>query len=135
MFAARVRRDGAMFYSSKAVFIRWMLPYGRWTCADGREVLFDRDYTPICQRTPPGPVSLADPEERVRHISSHHFYVDGTPERCKRAAAMAVLAEWDFVEPVLTQAEDMDFLSKAARAGATDAELREKFQARAAKRS
>lgn len=135
MFAARFGRRGSEYWSSKAIFIVRMLPYGVWTCADGREVLFDRDYTPICQRTPPGPASPADPEERVRHISSHHFYVDGTPERRKRAAAMAVLAEWDFVEPVLTQAEDMDFLSKAARAGATEAELREKFQARAAKRS
>ena len=116
MFAARVRRDGAMFYSSKAVFIRWMLPYGRWTCADGREVLFDRDYTPICQRTPPGPVSLADPKEWVRHIDSQRFYDDdGTSERRKKVAALAALTEWGFVEPVLAQVEDLISSSKTPR--------------------
>lgn len=26
------------------------LPYGQWTCADGRRVLFNRGYQPICQR-------------------------------------------------------------------------------------
>jgi hypothetical protein len=30
---------------------RW-LPYGMWTCVDGREVLFNRSYRPIWQRRP-----------------------------------------------------------------------------------
>jgi RecA-family ATPase len=28
------------------------LPYGRWTCADGREVIFNRSYWPILERRP-----------------------------------------------------------------------------------
>ena len=32
--------------------LRAVLPYGVWTLADGREVLFDRSYTPTWQRRP-----------------------------------------------------------------------------------
>jgi hypothetical protein len=31
------------------------LPYGKWTCPDGREVLFNRFYEPIWQRHPEQP--------------------------------------------------------------------------------
>jgi hypothetical protein len=41
------------------------LPYGIWICADGREVLFNRAYTPIWQRRPGQTAEPADPSERV----------------------------------------------------------------------
>jgi hypothetical protein len=46
-------------------FGRWRLacPYGLWTCADGREVLFNRYYHPVYQRYPGQPACPADPVE------------------------------------------------------------------------
>ena len=43
-------RNGRVILSDKKEFQRWNdLPYGMWTCADGREVLFNRFYEPIMQ--------------------------------------------------------------------------------------
>src|ERR1019366_697539 len=33
-------------------YLRYRMPFGKWTCADGREVLFNRNYKPIWQRYP-----------------------------------------------------------------------------------
>ena len=51
------------------------LPYGLWTCADGREVLFNREYQPIYQRKN-GVLSPADPNEWVDYTSQRFFYSD-----------------------------------------------------------
>lgn len=52
------------------------LPYGRWVCEDGREVLFNREYQPIRQRIN-GVVSYADRNEFVENIvSAEMFYND-----------------------------------------------------------
>lgn len=48
---------------------RRMLPYGIWTCDDGREVVFNREYQPIFQRLH-GVVSYADRDEIVKGIQS-----------------------------------------------------------------
>lgn len=45
--------------------IRSGLPYGMWTCRDGREVLFSRGYRPMWQRMPGECATQADPNERV----------------------------------------------------------------------
>ena len=39
------------------------LPYGRWTCRDGREALFNRRYVPIWQRRLGEDATPADPSE------------------------------------------------------------------------
>jgi hypothetical protein len=51
-------------------FTEWRLrlPYGKWTCPDGREVLFNRDYKPILERMPGQPAKPADPTEWVDNI-------------------------------------------------------------------
>src|SRR4051812_34435506 len=44
--------------------LRWpftALPFGKWTCADGREVLYNRDYVALWQRRPGEPAEQADP--------------------------------------------------------------------------
>ena len=56
--------------------LRHRLPYGKWTCADGREVLFNRNYKPIWQRRPGQPAEAADPAERVRFERQEWFYSD-----------------------------------------------------------
>ena len=45
-------RNGVNLFCSKSEFILQQMPYGKWTCADGREVLFDRNYTPMNERRP-----------------------------------------------------------------------------------
>lgn len=46
---------------------RRMLPYGIWTCQDGREVVFNREYQPIFQKID-GVNSFADRGEWVKDI-------------------------------------------------------------------
>lgn len=70
------------------------LPYGKWTCADGREVLFNRFYEPIWQRRPNESPMPADPHERVLWIDQVWFYDDGVRDRQKTKYAEAVLSEW-----------------------------------------
>jgi hypothetical protein len=58
---------------------RWNdLPYGIWTTADGRQVLFNRFYEPLLQRAAGDLLALpADPTEWVRDIQLQRwFYVD-----------------------------------------------------------
>jgi crotonobetainyl-CoA:carnitine CoA-transferase CaiB-like acyl-CoA transferase len=74
-------------------FARWdNLPYGVWTCADGREVMFSRFYDPLWERMPGGEPKPADPKEWVRFEKQAWFYDDGT--RNKRAEAVKALATW-----------------------------------------
>jgi hypothetical protein len=84
---------------------RLRCPYGKWTCADGREVLFNRQYWPILERRPGEKAKPANPSEWVRWTSQDYFFDDAnspwdrrrwkvaadTLARCNR-----VLAEWGF---------------------------------------
>ena len=54
-------RNGRGLYATRREAIRWQLPFGRWLCVDGREVLFDRYYSPICERSPGETPRLANP--------------------------------------------------------------------------
>jgi hypothetical protein len=53
-------------------------PYGKWTCADGREVLFNRGYSPILERRPGLPAQAADPREFVRYVKQEFYFDDYT---------------------------------------------------------
>jgi hypothetical protein len=55
-----------------------LLPYGKWTCADGREVLFNRDYQAIWQRYPGRQACEADPFEWVEWLSAENYFDDGS---------------------------------------------------------
>ena len=46
--------------------------YGIWTLADGREVLFDRDYSPLYSRRPGEPAEIAD-QQRPQGIIKERF--------------------------------------------------------------
>jgi hypothetical protein len=77
--------------------MRVRLPYGLWTCADGREVLFNRAYEPIWERIHNGPATAADPMERVAWVKQEWFYKEPyAPWRNKeaRAECEAILAAW-----------------------------------------
>lgn len=79
------------------VQMRTVLPYGKWTCADGREVLFNRKYEPIAQRIPGSQATSADADERVAFEREEWFYDDGRPPwRDRRTAQQCctVLVDW-----------------------------------------
>jgi hypothetical protein len=81
---------------------RWCLPYGRWTCGDGRQVLFDRRYCPVAEKYPDKPATLADHFEWVPNVKHHEFfYDDATPERDKCRAALVALEDWGLTDEVL----------------------------------
>jgi hypothetical protein len=63
----------------ETAFGRWRLqcPYGLWTCADGREVLFNRYYRPSHERYPGQPARSADPIEWVPWKQQEWFFNDG----------------------------------------------------------
>lgn len=79
------------------------MPYGRWTCADGREVLFNREYTPIWQRRPGQSAKPAKPGEWVEHVGSEMIYSDSDKEDVKRAKGAAVLAAWGLPVPLTVE--------------------------------
>lgn len=73
-------------------------PYGKWTCGDGREVIFDRSYVPILERRPGEQARPARPGEWVNHVEEEFFFEGRHPadERCtdKLTIVNAVLVEW-----------------------------------------
>lgn len=95
------RRTGRPVGGPLVKAFRWAaLPYGQWTCEDGREVLFTRRREPLWQRYPGQPATSADPNEWVHGIVARcHFYDDHTPEAAKRAAGIAALARWGLPTP------------------------------------
>lgn len=107
-------------------------PYGRWTCADGREVLFNRQYWPILERRPGEQARPANPGEWIEHIVTHDYFFDDWtspwrhPWNKRRAETLAtvnqVLIEWGFpalgkppkakLSSKLVFTSKVDFLSK-----------------------
>jgi len=70
-------------------------PYGKWTCEDGSQVLFNRSYRPIYQRSPDGFVSEADPRKWVESIVSDvFFWDDSTKKDAKARAVRKALNDW-----------------------------------------
>lgn len=78
--------------------MRLYLPYGKWSCVDGTEVLFNRDYCPIWARMPSGKAITLDPDTWISYTGeSVHYYDDGnrpwdnkaTLEKC-----MGILKSW-----------------------------------------
>lgn len=61
------------------------LPYGMWTCADGREVLFNRRYKPLMARMPGQQATEADRNEWVAFVQQRWLYNDGNVPRRDKA--------------------------------------------------
>lgn len=93
-------------------FERWRFrcPYGLWTCADGREVLFNRHYQALYERRPPDRGrAVVDHRQWVPWVKQEWFFDDGTspvsgwriPEGAWRPALgriNAVLRAWGLPE-------------------------------------
>lgn len=82
--------------------MRLYLPYGKWTCADGTEVLFSRDYCPLWTRSPDGHVSAIAPDRWVS-FEKQIWYFDDTnlPWRNKKSfdKSFGILIEWGVHTP------------------------------------
>jgi hypothetical protein len=78
-----ITRKGVPRGIDRKGFVLWQMPYGICYCADGREVLFNRDYVPICERYPGQSAKMADPTEWVPKVRQEWFYEDKMP-RYKR---------------------------------------------------
>ena len=58
---------------------RMWLPYGKWTCSDGREILFNRYYEPVWERVSNCVNQMAvraNPHERVENIVKTTYVYD-----------------------------------------------------------
>lgn len=99
--------------------LRLFLPYGKWTCEDGSEVLFNRDYCPLWKRAPDGTVSPMSPNTWVEHNDKNEewFFTDGDrPVDSKKSLrrCLAVLREWGVED---RRPKLLDLLPTAIRAG------------------
>jgi len=71
------------------------IPYGKWTCADGREVLFNRHYSPIYQRaTATWPCERANQYEWVPFVKQEWFYNDAHTVKQSIKIGLRVLRSW-----------------------------------------
>jgi hypothetical protein len=74
--------QGRLLFTSAAELVIWRdLPYGLWTCASGREVLFNRGYNPMWHREPGQPAEPVHWDTWVDFVRSGWFYVDRSPPR------------------------------------------------------
>lgn len=82
--------------TAKAIKHDWRntaLPYGIWTCEDGRQVLFNRDYCPIWERHN-GVTQPANYYEWVPYVTQAWFYNDGHTLAQSIRIGMKVLRDW-----------------------------------------
>jgi hypothetical protein len=93
----RITRGGRESTFTPGRFRRWNdAAYGVWTCADGREVVFNRFYEPIVERRPGGAVCEADGTEWVPDIvRSRWFYNDGGTDAQKWRLATRAREAWE----------------------------------------
>jgi len=69
--------------------------YGLWRCADGREVLFDREYDPIMARRPGGRTVLLDRDDRPKDIVKEEILCpDGRQSSATWRKLDRLLASW-----------------------------------------
>jgi hypothetical protein len=73
------------------LFHNW-LPYGVWLCDGGREVLFNRYYEPIWERTDGVTTKSADHKEWVHWTATKYFFNDGNPPWVNRDSMAYCLA-------------------------------------------
>lgn len=77
--------------------MRLFLPYGKYICADGSEVLYNRDYTPMWAKFKDGRVVALEPDTWVTHTDQVAFYTPESPpweDKKTAAKCLEILAEW-----------------------------------------
>lgn len=87
--------DPTTIRKRKWVRLQSVLPYGVWTCADGRQVMFNRQYHPMYERMKSGRATQADPSEWIENIKRHSYlYDDSAPLYLRMKLAAALLKKW-----------------------------------------
>ena len=96
----------SMFGTDAEFYLAFVLPYARWTCADGREILVNAFGEPIWQRRPRGEATPADPYERVRDVVwVERVYGDAYRHHEKRSAAKNWLENFRTGMPITQMSE------------------------------
>lgn len=86
--------------------LRSYLPYGIWTTEDGREVLFNRGYVPIWERSREQKIAVpANPREWVKKIATQDWFYDDSnapygerPNKRSLMRCVRVLRDWGVFE-------------------------------------
>lgn len=105
--------DQSIKFTPKRLF----MPYGKYICADGSEVLFNRDYNPLWGKTPDGSVIALEPDTWIDHDDSVYFYYGVDSNEIKHSKSMAILKEWGLKNkrPLI-----LDLLPQAIETGNAD---------------
>jgi hypothetical protein len=81
--------------------LRLFIPYGKWVCPDGSEVLYNRDYRPLWKRKADSTVLAINSDlyiEHERDKTEGYFNWENTPNWSDpiiiRKVGMSVLQEW-----------------------------------------
>ncbi|HLE00895.1 MAG TPA: DUF5623 domain-containing protein [Bdellovibrionota bacterium] len=89
--------------TTKLMPMRVRLPYGKWTCPDGSEVLFNRDYEPMWAKSKMGVVTALKPNTWVENEKTTHYYESSNPPWINKkvlADCTAVLEAWGVADLV-----------------------------------
>lgn len=54
--------------------LRLVMPYGKYICSDGSEVLYNRDYRPLWKKEPDGAVVPVDSDQYIDHVRQEGFF-------------------------------------------------------------
>ena len=77
--------------------MRLYLPYGKWSCADGSEVLFNRDYKPMWVKSKVGVVTGIESNTWIKFEKQIYYYEEHNPpwnDKKTFTVCTAVLKEW-----------------------------------------
>jgi hypothetical protein len=100
----RARRFNSSAADSAFLRQRRELPYGVWTLADGGQVLFDRDYHPIWQRSPDAGAAIQVAAWRwVDWVQQNYFFDDDNPpshDGATKKMCTRILADFANGEPI-----------------------------------
>jgi hypothetical protein len=84
-----------LFGTDAEYYLAFVLPLGRWTLSDGREVLFNGFLEPIWERRPGADATPADPHEQVsRIVCTEWIYGPAQRHHERRAAAKLWLQDF-----------------------------------------
>jgi hypothetical protein len=104
-----------LFGTDAEYYLAFVLPLGRWTCSDGREVLFNGFEEPIWERRPGADATPADPYTRIsRIVMTEWIYGDTHRHHEKRNAAKAWLQDFKAGLRITLTPENREYASNAA---------------------
>jgi hypothetical protein len=85
--------DFAPLLNGRHYLARWRIfPYGWWDEGDGRVVIFDRKYRPICRRYPDRRVEIVASNQEIKFVGQTWLYgTDGSHPCDDRRARERVL--------------------------------------------